>query len=80
MEGGDIWLFLHLTSSFCEYSKNISPQISVMQEMLASLGPQIEEASQDVSKMMELIEQVGGIPCILNCLTDYLDHCHIPFI
>nr|XP_045615668.1 dynein axonemal heavy chain 7-like isoform X1 [Procambarus clarkii] len=32
-------------------------QISVMQEMLASLGPQIEEASQDVSKMMELIEQ-----------------------
>ncbi|KAK3858557.1 hypothetical protein Pcinc_035261, partial [Petrolisthes cinctipes] len=32
-------------------------QISVMQEMLASLGPQIEEASQDVSKMMQLIEQ-----------------------
>ncbi|ROT81734.1 putative dynein heavy chain 12, axonemal isoform X5 [Penaeus vannamei] len=32
-------------------------QISVMQEMLASLGPQIEEATQDVSKMMEIIEQ-----------------------
>lgn len=30
-----------------------------MQEMLASLGPQIEEATQDVSKMMEIIEQVS---------------------
>ncbi|KAK7080901.1 Dynein heavy chain 12, axonemal [Halocaridina rubra] len=32
-------------------------QISVMQEMLASLGPQIEEAATDVSRMMALIEQ-----------------------
>ncbi|XP_050730386.1 dynein axonemal heavy chain 7-like [Eriocheir sinensis] len=32
-------------------------QISVMQEMLASLGPQIEEAAEGVSNMMQLIEQ-----------------------
>lgn len=34
-------------------------QISVMQEMLASLGPQIEEAAEGVSNMMQLIEQVS---------------------
>ncbi|XP_068243599.1 uncharacterized protein [Palaemon carinicauda] len=32
-------------------------QISVMQDLLASLGPQIDEAARDVSRMMALIEE-----------------------
>ncbi|XP_064087240.1 dynein axonemal heavy chain 3-like [Macrobrachium nipponense] len=32
-------------------------QISVMQDLLATLGPQIDEAARDVSRMMTLIEE-----------------------
>ena len=41
-------------------------QISVMQELLASLGPQIEEAAGDVTRMMHMIEKVK--PLKINTL------------
>lgn len=52
------------------------PQISVMQEMLASLGPQIEEAAEGVSNMMQLIEQVGHYCTVGRLSCSRYCYCH----
>ena len=45
-----------------------------MQELLASLGPQIDEAARDVSRMMALIEEVSlmAFICFMVVIKWYL--------